>query len=52
MSFVSDLSQNIEIVLRNRDGRFLHTSWLLKVMCHELAHIKNMHRACSYRHPH
>ncbi|BGP30398.1 hypothetical protein JCM10296v2_002152 [Rhodotorula toruloides] len=39
----------IEIVLRRRDGSFAPYQFLLYVMCHELAHIREMNHSWSFQ---
>ncbi|KAI0649084.1 WLM domain-containing protein [Trametes meyenii] len=39
----------VELVLRNPGGTFLSTSWLLNVLCHELAHIKHMNHGPAFQ---
>ncbi|KAI0635959.1 WLM-domain-containing protein [Trametes polyzona] len=39
----------IELVLRNGNGDFLPTSWLLSTLCHELAHIKHMNHGPAFQ---
>ncbi|GAA6040687.1 hypothetical protein JCM8097_000876 [Rhodosporidiobolus ruineniae] len=39
----------IELVLRRRDGTFAPYQFLLYVMCHELAHIKEMNHSWAFK---
>ncbi|GAA5827946.1 hypothetical protein JCM5353_007753 [Sporobolomyces roseus] len=39
----------IEIVLRRRDGSFLPWNFILMVMCHEQAHIKEMNHSWAFQ---
>jgi hypothetical protein len=38
----------VELVLRRPNGSFFPTSWLLSVLCHELAHIKHMNHGPGF----
>ncbi|KAJ7284943.1 WLM domain-containing protein [Mycena rebaudengoi] len=39
----------VELVLRRPNGSFLPTSWLMGVLCHELAHIKHMNHGPAFQ---
>lgn len=38
----------VELVLRRTNGTFFPTSWLLSVLCHELAHIRYMNHGPGF----
>ncbi|KAJ6619705.1 WLM domain-containing protein [Mycena sp. CBHHK59/15] len=41
--------ETVELVLRRADGSFLPASWLMGVLCHELAHIKHMNHGPAFQ---
>ncbi|KAF7327806.1 hypothetical protein MKEN_00360400 [Mycena kentingensis (nom. inval.)] len=41
--------ETVELVLRGPSGRFLPTSFLMGVFCHELAHIKHMNHGPAFQ---
>ncbi|KAJ6494788.1 WLM domain-containing protein [Mycena vitilis] len=41
--------ETVELVLRRPDGSFQSTSWLMGVLCHELAHNKHMNHGPAFQ---
>ncbi|KAJ7170646.1 WLM domain-containing protein [Mycena crocata] len=41
--------ETVELVLRRPNGTFLPATWLMGVLCHELAHIKHMNHGPAFQ---